>query len=201
MRTVHLIHGFNERHKVQQPRLCVLIDDIKKRKLNYMVHDYGHWDLVATRNNANIARLIYPHVKPGDTLVGFSNGAAIIAHLLRLGVEVDKLVLIQPALSKKWTPPVSVSQVTVFYNEGDLATIAGKWWRRATGFLPWRWQDRHNWGEMGHTGYTGKDERFFQYKTDNASVAHHASAPEVSGHGSWTHKKNAAWWKVMVSHM
>lgn len=99
MRTVHLIHGFNEKHPVQKPSVAVLAPSIRARGHAARVHDYGHWDLVATRNNHNLARLIYPQVKPGDTLVGFSNGAAIIDQLQRLGVEASRIVLIQPALA------------------------------------------------------------------------------------------------------
>jgi hypothetical protein len=165
-----------------------------------MVHDYGHWDLLATRNNENLARLICPHVKDGDTLIGFSNGAALVARILATGAKPKRLVLIQPALSKRWTPPECVKYVAVFYNSGDLATVAGKWWRRITSFLPWRFQDRHNWGEMGHSGYTGLDARFIQYDTGDASVAHHLDAPKVSGHSRWCRKKNHAWWKIIISH-
>lgn len=195
MRTVHLIHGFNQRHKIQQPKMAQLIPDIEAAGLNWMVHDYGHWDLIATRNNKNLARLIYPHIKEGDTLVGFSNGAALIAHLLKMGVCPARVVLIQPALSKRWTPPACVREVTVFWNDDDMATVAGKHWRRLTGLLPWRWQDRHHWGEMGHTGYVGQDPRFIQYDTLRTK-----DLPATAGHNDWIKKKNRAWWPFIVAH-
>lgn len=209
-RCVHLIHGFNERHKIQRPKIICLKPKIEKLGLPVMVHDYGHWDLVATRNNDNLARLIFPHVKDGDTLVGFSNGAAVIAHLERLGVKAKRVVLIQPALAKTWTPNEYTRNITVFWNTGDNITVIGKWWTRLTGFLPWRWQDRHNWGEMGDTGYTGIDERYVQYQTDAAADdaqqkhlhhLHHFSLPKCAGHSTWTKPKNSAWWDVMVSHV
>lgn len=209
-RTVHLIHGFRERHKVQRPKMIVLKSLIEAKGLQVMVHDYGFFDLVATRNNENIARLIYPHVKDGDTLVGFSNGAALIAHLERLGVRAKRIVLIQPALAKTWTPNHFARNITVFWNTGDRATIAGKWWRRLTGLLPWRWQDRHNWGEMGHTGYTGNDDRYIQYQTDATADdakrqqqqhKNQVLLPNASGHGAWAKHKNAAWWEIIVSHV
>lgn len=210
MRTIHLIHGFNEHHKLQRPKITVLKKLIESKGLPVMIHDYGTWDLVATRNNDNLARLIYPHVKDGDTLVGFSNGAALIAHLERLGVRAKRIVLIQPALAKTWTPNHFTRNITVFWNTGDRATIAGKWWRRLTGFLPWRWQDRHNWGEMGNTGYTGTDDRYIQYRTDatgddaHQQLVHQENQqlpPKASGHSAWTRPRNAAWWEIIVSHV
>lgn len=209
-RTVHLIHGFNEHHKKQRPKMIVLEPLIAALGLNVMIHDYGHWDLVATRNNDNLARLIFPHINEGDTLVGFSNGAAIIAHLERLGVRAKRIVLIQPALAKTWTPNKFTRSIAVFWNEGDRATIAGKWWRRLTGFLPWRWQDRHNWGEMGNTGYRGYDERYVQYQTDAVGddahqqvkhQRHQQVPPKVSGHSTWTKPKSSPWWEIIVSHV
>jgi len=202
MKTVHLIHGFNERHKVGEPKIAVLRDAIEKAGHICRVHDYGHWDLVATRNNSNLARLILPSVGMGDTLVGFSNGAALIAHLCRLGAPVRRIVLIQPALAKKWKPPASVERWAVFHNAGDLATVAGKHWRRVTGVLPWRWQQKHHWGEMGNTGFAGTDDRVVQYATDVDSIKVAAGElPKVSGHSAWAHKKNAAWWDFIISHV
>lgn len=194
---VHLIHGFNERHKVGEPRISVLKEAIEARGFECRVHDYGHWDLIATRNNSNLARVILPSIKEGDTLIGFSNGAAIIAHLCRLGAPIDKIIFIQPALSKKWAPPKRVKCWTVFYNKGDLATVAGKHWRRVTGVLPWRWQQRHHWGEMGNTGYKGKDTRVIQYRTDKVVSP---DLPLVTGHSGWARAKSAKWWEFIVQH-
>jgi hypothetical protein len=201
MRTVHLIHGFNEGHKLQRPKIARLKPLLEARGLRVKVHDYGKWDLVATRNNENIARLIYPHVNDGDTLIGFSNGAAVIAHLEDFGVRAKRVILIQPALSKRWVPNHYAKHVVVFWNKGDDVTVAGKWWRRVTGMLPWRWQDKHNWGEMGDTGYTGQDTRFIQYQTDaDASDENQQKLPKVSGHGDWQDPENIAWWQIIVNH-
>ena len=121
-RTAHLIHGFNEGHKVQRPKIAVLVPLIKARGLNVMIHDYGDWDLIATRNNVCLARLIFPHIKDGDTLVGFSNGAALVAHLEALGVSAKRVILIQPALANQWTPNAKTRDIVVFWNTGDMAT-------------------------------------------------------------------------------
>jgi hypothetical protein len=194
MRTVHLIHGFNETHPLQKPTIAVLAPLIRYRGCNVHVHDYGEWDLVATRNNENIARVIYPSIRDGDTLVGFSNGAALIAHLQKMGVACPNIVLIQPALSNKWVPNSYCQKVTVFWNPGDKATVAGKWWRRITGIMPWRWKEKHHWGEMGHTGYVGKDKRFTQYDTTGVE-----NLPNVSGHSHWDDDENRAWREFIVS--
>ena len=94
-------------------------------------------------------------------------------------MPVRDLVLINPALYKKWAPPHQVERVFVYWNTGDWATVAGKHWRRITRVLPWHWGKGNEmaWGEMGHTGYTGKDKRFKQYQTDATP-----GLPKVSGH-------------------
>ena len=197
MKTVHLIHGFNESHPVQHPNIAVLAPLIKRRGFNVHVHDYGEWDLMATRNNKNLARLIYPSIREGDTLVAFSNGAAIVAHLqaMPMRVATPRIVLIQPALSNKWVPNSYTQSVTVFWNAGDLATVAGKWWRRVTGIFPWRWKEKHHWGEMGHTGYVGSDPRYTQIRTDQPS----GDLPAVSGHTHWDDDENRAWREVIAN--
>jgi hypothetical protein len=198
MQTVHLIHGFNEEHAVQRPNITVLKPLLRSRGYRVRVHDYGEWDLLATRNNKNLARLIFPHVADGDTLIGFSNGAALVAHLQEMGVCTPNIVLIQPALANTWRPNTMTKKVTVFWNPGDIATVAGKWWRRVTGILPWRWQEKHKWGEMGHTGYVGNDPRYTQYRTDDGSVP---KLPEVSGHGRWSAPQNRPWREFIISHV
>ena len=193
---IHLIHGFRELHPIGDPRIAtVLKNKLVRRGEAVMVHDYGYLGLVGVKSNRNLARLIRPHVQPGDTLVGFSNGAAIIAHLQTMkGIICPKIVLIQPALSQKWTPNKHCDRIVVYYNKGDKATVAGKWWRRLINVLPWRWQARHMWGEMGHDGYTGDDPRYAQYDTENTP-----RMPELSGHGTWQHAKSTTWQDFIVN--
>ena len=186
--TTHLIHGFNELHPPGHPRMECLKLELHRHGHDVMTHDYGHWDLVATRNNKNIARCIKVHVKPGDTLVGFSNGAAIIAHLQQMKVNCPRITLIQPALSKKWIPNLYCDNINVYWNHGDKATQLGKWWRRVTNVMPWRWQEHHKWGEMGHKGYTGHDTRFIQFDTENTP-----NMPVCSGHGTWQKAQHYKW--------
>ena len=194
--TVHLIHGFNEHHGPGKPKIRILESFLSRRQHRVLTHDYGDWDLVATRNNKNLARLILPHIEKGDSVIAFSNGAAITAHLCMLGAELDRIVLIQPALSKKWIAPLGVKEITVFWNEGDNATVGGKWYRRVTGLLPWRWQERHKWGEMGHTGFTGNDERYLQFDTEHS---HRLDLPVVSGHSAWAKPEYHEWHEFITS--
>ena len=157
-----------------------------------MVHDYGELHLLETTANDNIARLIYPSIRSGDTLVGFSNGAAIISHLQDMGVETPRIVLIQPALNNEWVPNKHTERVAVFWNPGDIATKAGKWYRRLTTLFPWNWRKPHRWGEMGSTGYVGKDKRFVQYNTKTYGVA---------GHSDWSLPANLVLRELIVSYV
>jgi len=194
MRTIHLIHGFNETHPIQKPSIACLKPMLCHRGFKVMIHDYGKLNLVETTANNNLARLIYPHVADGDTLIGFSNGAAIVAHLQSMGARTPKIILIQPALSNTWRPNSSCMSVSVLWNPHDLATLAGKWYRRFTGLMPWRWQDKHHWGEMGHTGYVGGDMRYLQYQTDATE-----DMPVVAGHSDWALPKNRDWWELIAN--
>ena len=194
MKTVHLIHGFREDHPVGQPNMAILRDAILARGHRVLIHDYGKLGLLETSANDNMARLIFPLVRRGDTLVGFSNGCAIIAHLEEMMCSARKLVFIQPALRNDWTPNAYCDRVTVFWNAGDKATVAGKWWRRISNLF--RWKNKHKWGEMGHTGYIGEDRRYRQYRTDK-----HAGHDVILGHSAWDDKVRPVWHKLMINAM
>ncbi len=202
MRTVHFIHGFNERHRFGNPRIAAVakqLNDIADENIGIMIHDYGRWDLVATRNNENIARLIASTVNDGDILVGFSNGCAVIARICKIIDKPDALVFIQPALKKGWRAPKFIKRVVVFWNPYDVVTVAGKWWRRAANLLPWNWKKdkQHLWGEMGHKGYTGKDDRYIQYNTVNTKLSNGTIMPKAKGHDGW--RKSKEWIDFIAS--
>jgi len=202
-KTVHLIHGFNENHPLQAPKITRLVPSLTDLGYRVRIHDYGHWDLVAVRNNANLARLIYPSVKPGDTLVGFSNGAALVARLVALGVQPGRIVLIQPALGNKWEPPADckVEKVTVFWNPKDNITTVGKWWGRVTDLMPWRWKNPHGWGEMGDTGYLGSSPLFEQFNTlepEKVASRYQQIPNPASGHSGWQKPESSGWWKLIA---
>ena len=105
------------------------------------------------------------------TIAAYSNAAWAAVQVAEMGNRIDRLVLISPALHKAREFPGHIGQIDVFHSPGDDAVQAGKWWRWLTGWLPWRWSNPHGWGEMGRTGYVGKDER----------VRNHKLPPEV-GH-------------------
>lgn len=190
MSVVHLIHGFNEDHENQSPAIAMLAPLLEREGHRVMVHDYGQLHLLETTANDNLARLIYSSVRDGDVLVGFSNGAAIIAELEDMMVRVPNIVLIQPALRNDWVPNAYCNEVTVFWNPGDKATIAGKWYRRLVNLMPWNWgAGAHKWGAMGHTGYVGNDSRYTQFNT-----ADHG----VRGHSDWADPANVVLRMLMV---
>jgi len=181
--TIHLIHGFNEKHSFEDgPSIKVMQEHLAN---GYKVHtwDYGHANLIDVRtNNDNYSRLIASTVEPGDILVGYSNGAAIIQTMLeQFDCPAQQIFLLHPAISKTWQAPEFVKKVFIFYNKFDKAVIAGKWWRRASRGLPWNWfsENRNHWGELGKTGYTGPfDRRVTQFDTYNTE-----GMPQASGHG------------------
>lgn len=189
---IHLIHGFNENHKIGNPKIIRLEPLLHQRGFEVTVHDYGNLDLVAVRNNENLARLIFPQVKKGDSIIAFSNGCAIAARLARWGAPFKSMVFIQPALYSKWELPSHIDKLDVIWNEHDWPTGAVKYWRQFTGLFPWRWSRKRRamWGDMGRVGYKGLyDSRIINHNSDSKPDSKPGlsfnSLPPVKGHTAW----------------
>lgn len=138
--------------------------------------DYGYI-LIPITNRIAVKSLIEA-LKPLQdepnpiTVVAHSNGCWAAVQAAEMGYRIDHLVLISPALHKSHAFPENIKRVDVYYAPNDHIVTLGKWYRRAVNLLPWNWKSssRHDWGEMGKTGYKGKDARVFNQ--DMGDVSH-----------------------------
>jgi len=132
-------------------------------KLGYRVEvlDYGYWPFTwqATKGNPEVAKklanLVLKLVGEGYTvdLVAHSNGGTITYIAAnKYQIPINTYVAIQPALRKDSHPCTSAKLCQVWYNNGDVPVVLGKWLRW---FTPWAKMARP-WGEMGHDGYKGE---------------------------------------------
>lgn len=104
------------------------------------------------------------------TVVAHSNGCWAAVQTAEIGYRIDHLVLINPALHKAHAFPEHIKRVDVYYAPNDHIVAISKWYRRIVNLLPWNWGvGKHDWGEMGKTGYIGNDARVFNHNMGTVS--------------------------------
>ena len=117
--------------------------------------DYGYILGLQTKfANPIIVGVLSPYIQDGDILIGHSNGAALCYELARSTGKKVGLCLINAALNAYVPIPPNVVFMDTYFNPGDditeVARIAAALAISPVDVL---------WGEMGHTGYEGKDSR------------------------------------------
>lgn len=177
MPTVHIIHGIH----VTEPAQSVGRLRFYFELLGYpvVVHDYGHiFAFQARCKNKDISKKIGKSVKPGDIVVGHSNGCAIIHRMAKDGVQFRGAVLINAALDRDAQIENGCEWVHVYHNKGDG-------WVALSRLLFW-----HPWGAMGRDGYKGNDKR----------VTNFDCYPDVDGHSDIFTKLDR-WGKIIASNV
>lgn len=181
---IHVLHGihtaFND--PVVEELLPFLEGDVR-------YPDYGYILAVETKRiNPAIVGSVTPYIGADDVMIGHSNGCAIIYDLLRQGVKMAGLVLINGALRQDIVLPDCVKFCHVYFNAGDNITEVA----RAAEMLAISPVDPV-WGQMGHAGYIGTDTRVTNFDCGSVAVAP-AGMPLVSGHSDiFTAAKIAKW--------
>lgn len=204
--TIWLIHGVNVSDGGEQSigRLAP--------HLSGDVHlvDYGWTGVITLRctNRAVVADLMRK-VKPGDVLIGHSNGALICWELAqRLGNRLGAVVVINPAMRRDTRWPDGLP-VLCLANSTDWVVQLGRVWSRAvdvsyTGIVPLMLESvakgsgalfrtafqfkPHGWGAAGRYGFTGN-----QKNVTNFDTAESWWLEPVRGH-SGVFKPGAAWY-------
>ena len=95
--------------------------------------DYGWKGLLGVRfGNTAIAKRLIDMYQPGDVPIGHSNGGAIIAEAIDLGLPATAAVLIHPALRPEWTPPKGspIKRIDVYYSKWDQVGYLATAFRR-----------------------------------------------------------------------
>lgn len=145
---VILVHGFNVSDGGART-IDLMIPHLEAAGHEVVQFDYGWRGLLGVRfMSKNDARALMRLYRDGDVVIGHSNGGHIIAIAIELGMPVEHVIMIHPALDTDWAPPEGhpVKEVYVYYSSRDKAT----WWSQ---FSPWKW------GGMGTYGPTSDDSR------------------------------------------
>ena len=180
---IHLIHGIRTEGPVSIGRLAPYLPS------PVAYPDYGWIEELETRIvNPVIVGALKPYIGASDILVCHSNGCAIAYELLRQGVPAKGAVFINPALDDDIDRPNDVIQwIDVYSNKGDYATEAARI-GAAIGLVD------PEWGEMGHSGYTGTDPVFHNIYCDQMP-----NLPKVSGHGDIFLTENLSAWGPYIA--
>jgi len=157
MSRVILVHGFNvsDGGEATVDRLLLFLEAMGYEVIQY---DYGWRGLFGVRfMSKRDSQGLMDLFKPGDIVIGHSNGGHLIARAIEKGMPVKHAIMIHPALDKDWYPPDGhpVKEVHIYWSPQDKAT----WWSQ---WSPWMW------GGMGTYGPTSGDLRMVSHKEDQS---------------------------------
>ncbi|MEJ1402648.1 MAG: hypothetical protein RPU73_02030 [Candidatus Sedimenticola sp. (ex Thyasira tokunagai)] len=158
MSRVILVHGFNVADGGKKT-IDRLIPCLIERRRHVVQYDYGYRFLLGVRlRSKEDARGLMDIYRPGDIVIGHSNGAHLIALAIEMGMPVKRAIMIHPALNKDWRPPYDhpIEEIHVYYSGKDVATWMAK-------FLPF-----HKWGAMGTVGPTSADSRLIGHQEEQS---------------------------------
>jgi pimeloyl-ACP methyl ester carboxylesterase len=161
MKPVILVHGIRSLNKGLRT-MSPLRDVLAARGRAAEIVSYGY--VLIPLTNAPAMAAVMRAVKKPAVVVGYSNGAWAAVQAAEMGEPIEHLVLVSPALNRSHAFPEGVKKVDVFYNPDDVPVRLARWWRNITRVLPWRWDNAHGWGDMGRTGYVGKDPRVTNHR-------------------------------------
>lgn len=136
-----LVHGFNVSDGGKRT-IDTLIPHLVDMGYDVKEFDYGWVGLLGVRfGNKKRAKMLAAMAGPEDIVIGHSNGCAIMALAMEMGMTISSGVFIHPALNRTWCPPENAAKkITVYYSAKDRATWIAK-------FLI-----NHIWGDMGTVG-------------------------------------------------
>lgn len=151
MKNIIFIHGFNDGDEGED-NVDLLAPYARAKGYNPVTQDmdYGWRFLLGVRyRNRSSAKKLLKLYKPGDIVVGYSNGCAIIAMAIDMGLPVKHCIFIHPALDANWVAPLRVRRVDVYYSENDKTTKTAGWIKYSPLNL---FSKKHYWGDMGTNG-------------------------------------------------
>lgn len=172
MTIIYLLHGFNvgDRGKDTTDMFIPFLKEkgyrhVKSRRemrseyYDYVMDlDYGWTGLAGVRLcDKKLGIFMAEAIVPGSIVIAHSNGCAIASFAADAGAAIRGMVMVNPALNKKWTPPQHIRWMDVYYNGLDF-------WTYVAAVLP-----GHRWGAMGNQGPSYEDKRVRSYNTNKIS--------------------------------
>lgn len=167
-RTVVLAHGIRQINAKTHMR--PLAESLDNRGIQTRYANYGY--ILIPTSNDRAVEAVMETARDGDDVAAYSNGAWGAVQAAEQGRHVRHLYLISPALNTDTEFPENIDRITVWYTPSDGITVLGKWWRKITRILPWRWRNPHGWGEMGTKGPQTDDPRVAAIHYDPEDVGH-----------------------------
>lgn len=167
MSTVFLIHGIRAKDKGKASMKSLLMSLNRRGITKARIVSYGYVLIPITNKHAVKQTIKAIEELPEGTrltLVGYSNGGWTAVQVAEMGYRVDHLVLISPALYAYHEIPRHVKTVDVFHCNEDMVLTLAKWYRWLNRLLPWRWFNRHEWGEAGRVGLLQDDDRITNHE-------------------------------------
>lgn len=145
-KTVYLFHGIlNDNGKESTDKLKPFLYDVG---FSVVEVDYGYIGLGSVRPvNDAVSRAVAAMAEPYSYAVGHSNGCVLIHSATHQGAHFEKIVYINPALESSLAPSLLCKNCFVYHSRDDATVDYAK---LAIG---------HYGGNMGCTGYAGKDLR------------------------------------------
>ena len=186
---IHFLHGIRTGVHTEVKGLIPYLMDAG---FEVAYPDYGYELALETRFvNPMIVGSILPYIKPGDILIGHSNGCALAYDLLAAGAPATRAVFINAAMDTRLVIPKQLKSLDVYYNAGDTITEAAAIAERLG------WVD-HVWGEMGHAGYQGCDGRVTNIDCGDPLISY----GNVSGHSDiFTPEKLKNWGPAIATRL
>ena len=127
---------------------------------------YGYAYAMLTRiQNPWRAKKLVEIIKPGDVILGHSNGCCLAWMAAELGAPISGAILLNPALDTDKVMAKQVKWVNLYANHQDEAV---PWAKAFVG---------HPWGAQGRDGLTVEDPRYQTIWTDQ-------EPPRVYGHSA-----------------
>lgn len=184
--TTWLIHGFNVSDGGRGS-----IGKLERFLSGHVVRfSYGWTGLFRLRfTNKQAVRALLRLVKPGDVLIGHSNGALICWEVAeQMGDALGGVVVINPAMRRDtlWAKGV---KVLCIYNSKDWVVQLGRAWSRLVslgGITP------HGWGAAGRYGFTHDKKVLHMDSADD-----HWSFP-VAGHSMIFKRPALPYWAKLI---
>lgn len=177
--TIHAIHGI---HPSRVPSTTKLAKFFKDRGHKVKLHSYGLAYALPSGAinwlNRRRAKKIAKDIKPGDSIIAHSNGAAIAYLIQKEFVKINLLILMQPALDND-VEFENTRQVLVVYNVKDNVVDGAR-------FFGWA----SVWGDMGRVGYHGKSKNVTKWDSEEPP----AGFPPYEGHSSFVDEDKLFFW-------
>ena len=146
------------------------------------VWTYGYAYAIFTRwQNPGRARKLKTLIRPGDIVLGHSNGLCVAWLAAMSGAPIAGAVGINPALDADKAMPAQVPWVNLYPNRKDEAV-------KVALVFP-----KHPWGDQGRRGLAFNDPRYLTRFTNEG----YGAAPPVYGHSAVLEAAALARWKYV----